>query len=82
MGKTVRVATEISEELNSSLERLAGESGQDKERLIERALRAFVQSEEQFAAAVQEGIEAWKAGDMVDHAALAAEFERRYGAAP
>ena len=80
MGKTVRVATDISEELNASLERLAGESGQGKERLIEQALRAFVHSEEQFTAAVKEGIDSWKAGDVVDHATLAEGFERRYGA--
>lgn len=80
MGKTVRVATDISEALNASLERLAGESGQPKDRLIEQAMRALVRMEERFAAAVQEGIDAWKAGDMVDHAVVAEEFERRYGA--
>lgn len=81
MGKTVRVDTEISEELMASLERLASENGRSRDAMIELALRAFVQSEERFAAAVEEGLEAWKAGDVVEHADVIAEFESRHGRA-
>lgn len=81
MGKTVRVNAEISEELNASLQRLADEHGRSKDALIEQALQVYVQSEEQFAAAVREGIVAWQAGDIVEHADVVAEFERRYGRA-
>lgn len=81
MGKTVRLDAEISEELAASLDRLASEIGRSRDDMIELALRAFVQSEEQFAAAVEEGLAAWRAGDVVEHADVVAEFERRCGRA-
>lgn len=81
MGKTVRVNADISEDLNASLERLAEEQGQSKDALIERALRALVQSEEQFMAAVEEGLAAWRGGDVVEHSDVVAEFAGRYGRA-
>lgn len=79
MGKTVRVNAEISEDLNASLQRLADEHGRSKDALIEQALQAYVHSEEQFAAAVREGVAAWQAGDAVEHADVVSEFERRFG---
>jgi predicted transcriptional regulator len=81
MGKTVRVGADISEDLNASLERLASERGQPKDLLVEQVLRDFIRSEEEFVLAVREGVEAWKAGDMVEHATMIREFERRYGRA-
>ncbi|HYD70918.1 hypothetical protein [Azospirillum sp.] len=81
MGKTVRIGADIGEDLNASLERLASERGQSKDLLVEQVLRDFIRSEEEFARAVREGIEAWKSGDVVDHATMVGEFERRYGRA-
>ncbi|TWA70659.1 putative transcriptional regulator [Azospirillum baldaniorum] len=81
MGKTVRVNAEISEDLNASLQRLADEHGWSKDVLIEQALQAFVRTEAQFAAAVQDGITAWRTGETVEHSDVVADFERRYGQA-
>lgn len=79
MGKTVRVDTEISEELLASLQRLADRQGGTRDRLIEHTVRLLVESEERFAAVVREGMDALEAGDVLDHQDVEAAFAERFG---
>ncbi|KAA0594704.1 putative transcriptional regulator [Azospirillum lipoferum] len=82
MGKTVRVDTEINEELLASLQRLADRQGGTRDQLIEHAVRLLVESEERFAAAVQEGVEALDAGDVIDHRDVETAFTTKFGSSP
>jgi predicted transcriptional regulator len=47
--------------------------------LIDHAVRPLVESEERFAAAVREGLEATEAGDVVDHRDVEAAFKVKSG---
>jgi predicted transcriptional regulator len=71
------VSTRISGELAEQVEKLASVLGRTKSWLLHNALQAYVASEEQFIDAVQEGIEAYRAGEVVDHADVVADWQRR-----
>jgi predicted transcriptional regulator len=78
--RTVTIGARISEELDRDLAKLSTATGRSKSWLVADALKTYVQSEKAFIEAVDEGIKAADEGRLVDHAAVVAEFERRYRA--
>ena len=67
MPDSVALFAHVATDLDAALERLAIASGRTKSALVADALRAFVESEQQFADAVAEGLRAYDAGDLVSH---------------
>jgi predicted transcriptional regulator len=76
MSKSVTIAARVDADLDRELERLAEATGRSKSWLINEALRSYVANEQQFLAAVEEGKQALRAGQVVDHATVVAAFER------
>ncbi len=74
---SITIGARISEDLDGDLRRLASATGRSRSRLIADAIRSYVDSEKEFLAAVEEGIEALEQGRLVDHEVLATEFRRR-----
>ena len=71
----------LDEELAGQLDILATLTDRPKTWHIEQALRAYIAREMEFLEAVEEGIRADDAGDVVSHAeveAIMAEHRRRY----
>ena len=71
------LSTRISGELAEQVDQLATALGRTKSWLLQQALASYVESERQFLDAVQDGINAYRAGDVVDHAEVVAELHRR-----
>jgi RHH-type transcriptional regulator, rel operon repressor / antitoxin RelB len=76
MAKSVPIAARIDADLDGRLERLAEATGRSKSWLVNEALRSYVADEQQFLAAVEEGKQALRDGQTVDHATVVAAFER------
>jgi predicted transcriptional regulator len=76
MSKSVTIAARVDSDLDGELERLAEAAGRSKSWLINEALRSYVANEQQFLAAVEEGKQALRAGQVLDHATVVAAFER------
>jgi predicted transcriptional regulator len=76
--RTVKIAARISEELDRDLAKLATATGRSRSWLVADALTSYVQSENAFIEAVEEGIKAYEEGRVVDHETVVAEFEGRY----
>jgi RHH-type transcriptional regulator, rel operon repressor / antitoxin RelB len=76
--RTVTIGARISEQLDHDLSKLAAATGRSKSWLVANALKSYVESEQAFIDAVEEGIKAADEGRLVDHDAVVAEFERRY----
>ena len=76
MAKSVPIAARIDADLDGQLERLAEATGRSKSWLVNEALRSYVANEQQFLAAVEEGKQALRDGQTVDHATVVAAFER------
>jgi RHH-type rel operon transcriptional repressor/antitoxin RelB len=76
MTKSVTIAARVDADLDSQLERLAEATGRSKSWLVNEALRSYVANEQQFLAAVEEGKQALRDGQTVDHATVVAAFER------
>ena len=76
MAKSVTLAARVDADLDAELERLAALTGRSKSSVINTALRSFVQNEQQFLAAVEEGKQALKEGRVLDHATVVAAFNR------
>jgi predicted transcriptional regulator len=62
------VSTRISGELAEQVEKLSSVLGRTKSWLLRNALQTYVASERQFVDAVHEGVDAYRAGEVVDHA--------------
>jgi predicted transcriptional regulator len=77
--KTITIGARISEQLDRDLRMLAVVTGRSKSWLVAEALKSYVRAEKEFIEAVEEGIKAADEGRLVDHDAVVAEFERRYG---
>ncbi len=75
-SKSVTIAARVDADLDSALERLASATGRTKSWLISEALRSYVANEQQFLAAVEEGKKALREGKVLEHATVAAAFER------
>jgi RHH-type transcriptional regulator, rel operon repressor / antitoxin RelB len=76
MAKSVPIAARVDADLDSQLERLAEATGRSKSWLVNEALRSYVANEQKFLAAVEEGKQALRDGQTVDHATVVAAFER------
>ena len=77
MSKSVTIGARISEELDTDLERLAVLTGRSRSWLLAQALRVYITSEQQFMDAVQEGLAALRAGELVEHRAVVRQLQRR-----
>ena len=75
--RDVTISTRISGELAEQVEQLSSALGRNKSWLLQQALVSYVESERQFLTAVQEGIDAYRAGEVVTHADVVAELHRR-----
>jgi predicted transcriptional regulator len=71
------VSTRISGELAEQVEKLSSVLGRTKSWLLRNALQAYVASERQFIDGVQEAVDAYRAGEVVDHADVVADWRRR-----
>jgi len=76
MSKSVTIAARVDADLDGEIERLASVTGRSKSWLVNEALRSYIASEQQFLAAVEEGKQALRDGKLLDHAMVAAAFER------
>lgn len=76
MAKSVTIAARIDADLDGQLERLAEATSRSKSWLVSEALRSYAANEQQFLAAVEEGKQALRGGQTVDHATVVAAFER------
>jgi predicted transcriptional regulator len=65
--KRVTISASIPEELSQQLSVLARALRRNRSGVIAEAIRAYVASEKQFVEAVEEGIRADDAGDVVPH---------------
>jgi predicted transcriptional regulator len=74
MPDDVAIEARIPADLNDALTRLASARRKRKSTLVREALAAFVQSEQEFAAAVEEGRADVRAGRVVDHADVMREI--------
>jgi predicted transcriptional regulator len=73
----VTVSTDISGELAEQLETLASALGCTKSWPLHNALQAYVASEQQFIDALQKGVDAYRAGEVVNHVDVVADWRRR-----
>jgi predicted transcriptional regulator len=71
------VSTRVSGELAEQVEKLSAALGRNKSWVLHNALQAYVASERQFIDSVQEGVDAYRAGRVVDHAEVVADWRRR-----
>lgn len=76
MTKSVTLAARVDAGLDAEIGRLAEATGRTKSWLVNEALRSYVASEQEFLAAVEDGKKALREGRIVDHAVVAAAFER------
>ncbi len=75
--KDVTISARIPEELSAQLTTLAQALRRNRSWVIEEALRDYIASELQFLEAVEEGIRAAEAGDIVDHATVVDALRER-----
>lgn len=74
MKDHVTITARIPTDLGGDLAALAGALQRPRSWVIEEALREYIAREKEFLDAVDEGIRAEEAGDMVDHADVVAEL--------
>jgi predicted transcriptional regulator len=65
--KQVTISARIPEDLSQQLTSLAQALRRNRSWVIEEALRSYVESEKQFLDAVEEGIRADEAGEVIPH---------------
>lgn len=82
MLKSVTIGARISPSLDASLEHLATLTGRPKSWHLCEAIRSYVMSEQEFIAAVKEGLADVRAGRVVDHEKVVHHFKKRFGKAP
>ncbi|MDQ2809960.1 MAG: ribbon-helix-helix protein, CopG family [Chloroflexota bacterium] len=73
----ITISARVPESLGQQVDRLATAIRRNRSWVIEEAVRAYIAQEMQFLAAVEEGIAAYAAGDVVDHAEVVADFAHR-----
>jgi predicted transcriptional regulator len=74
MPDDVAIAAQISAELDRALTRLASARGESKSALVREAVQFYVQSEEEFLVAVEEGLAAVRARHLIDDAEVMREI--------
>lgn len=67
MPDDVAIEARIPQALDEALGRLALATGSSKSSLVCQALAAFILSEDEFVAAVEEGRAAARSGNLIDH---------------
>jgi predicted transcriptional regulator len=72
--KEITISARVPGELGQQVDQLAAATNRNRSWVLEQALRAYLAREMQFLAAIEEGIEAYQAGEVVDHADVAALF--------
>lgn len=72
--KEITISARVPGDLGQQIDQLAAAINRNRSWVVEQALRAYLAREMQFLAAIEEGIEAYQAGDVVDHADVAALF--------
>lgn len=75
MPDDIAIEARIPQALDEALGRLALARRKSKSSLVREALDAFVRGEDEFAAAVEEGRAAARAGDVVDHDEVVSEID-------
>lgn len=73
--KEVTISARIPEELSEQLTTLAEALRRNRSWVIEEAIRSYIESEKQFLEAVEEGIRADEAGDVVPHEEVMREVD-------
>jgi predicted transcriptional regulator len=76
MPDNVAIEARIPADLNDALSRLASARRKRKSTLVREALAAYVQSEQEFEAAVEEGRADVRAGRIIDHADVMHEIRQ------
>ena len=77
MKKDVLLSVRIPSALNSKLERLARATKRSKSWHVSSILANRVDEEAAYYAAIEEGLEALKRGDVLDHEEVERRFEQR-----
>ncbi len=72
--KEITVSTRVSEEIGAQLDQLATAMDRNRSWLLGAALKLYLSREMQFLTSVQAGIDAYNAGDTVDHAEVVKMF--------
>lgn len=80
--KSVTVGARISPKLGAGLARLAQLTGRPKSWLLCEAIQSYVAGEEEFIAAVNEGLSDMHAGRVLEHEQVVRRFERRFKKTP
>jgi predicted transcriptional regulator len=75
MKNQTTITARIPNDLSGDLATLAGALRRSRSWVIEEALREYIAREKAFLEAIEEGIRAEEAGDMVDHAEVVAELD-------
>jgi predicted transcriptional regulator len=70
--KEITISARVPGELGQQVDQLAAATNRNRSWVLEQALRAYLAREMQFLAAIEEGITAYQAGDVVDHADVSA----------
>ncbi len=78
MTREYTVSTRISEDLAGKLDKLSTALGRNKSYLLLQALQSYIASETQFIEAVEDGIRAYKAGEVIPHEQVIADWKHRY----
>jgi predicted transcriptional regulator len=77
MENEVLVTARLDRDTDQALDRLAQQAGRSKVQLVEDVLRDYVAADARFAAAVEEGLASWRAGELVTHDEVAEGIARR-----
>ncbi len=75
--KDITISARVSEDLSQQLNSLASAMKRSRSWIIEEALRNYVTSEMQFLEAVEEGIQAMEASDVVEHSVVVEDIRRK-----
>lgn len=72
------VSTRVPNSLLMEVDALATALRRNRAWVLHEALASYVKSETEFLKAIDEGIAAWKAGDLVEHEQILADSKRRH----
>ena len=74
--KQVTISARVPEELSQQISTIAQALRRNRSWVIEEAIRGYVESEKQFLDAIEEGIRADEAGDVVPHETVMQEIDK------
>lgn len=75
MNKPTRITAEVDPETLAMVEQLARQQGQSTAEFAAEAIRRVAESETDYRAFLQEGIDAIHRGDVIPHAEVMAELD-------